>query len=183
LLAQNGLQIIDVEEVAPKGGSIRVVTQKEKGSRTISNNVKRLLKREQDAKIYSKDFFSTLKIRIEQARYVLRDYLQEIRNRNIKIIGFGASHSTTTLLYHFGLVEFIDSIIDDNPSKQNTFSPGLHIPVFNPNFIKDERSTFAILILAWQHADFIIQKHNHTFQKSYELIIPLPNLIIKKNYA
>ena len=45
------------------------------------------------------------------------------------IAGYGASTTTTTLLYHFELVSRISFIVDDNPLKQGLFSPGAHIPV------------------------------------------------------
>ena len=49
---------------------------------------------------------------------------------NLKIAGFGASHSTTILLHHFGLNKYINLIVDDNPLKHGLFG---HLNIRDPN--------------------------------------------------
>jgi hypothetical protein len=180
LLGKYGLQIIDVKEVSPKGGSIRVVAKKKIGKKNISANLGALLDQESSKGIYSKKYFVELQEKIEKAKNILLNYLDGLRNKRIKIIGFGASHSTTTLLYHFDLGKYIDYIVDDNLAKQNTYSPGLQIRVLNPDVVNNESNPIAIVILAWQHAESIMNRHNKLLTSGNEFVIPLPNLKIKK---
>jgi cyclopropane fatty-acyl-phospholipid synthase-like methyltransferase len=180
LLELTGFKLLEIKKTTPKGGSIRVIAQKSTGLRPQSDEVAKILAEEELAGIYRLDFYAEIKNRMDIAQSDLRLYLDELKLKNIKIIGFGASHSTTTLLYSFGLHHYLDYIVDDNPAKFNTFTPGIHIPVFSTERLKQETSPFSILVLAWQHAETIIKKHSLSLQEQCEFIVPLPKLIIKK---
>ncbi len=55
------------------------------------------------------------------------------------VVGYGASTTTTTLLYHFELEKRLKYIVDDNALKQGTFSPGAHLPVYpSANLLEDK---------------------------------------------
>ena len=64
------------------------------------------------------------------------------------------------MMYHFGLESYIDYIVDDHPSKHGCYSPGQHIPVFSTSKIYEEKPDY-IYLLAWQHQDTILKKHNN----------------------
>ena len=86
-------------------------------------------------------------------------------------MGFGASHSTTRLIYEYELQNFLSYIVDDNKKKQNLYSPGYHIPVYPVNKIyKDKIDT--VLILAWQHKKSIINKHNKFIKNKGRFLLP-----------
>ena len=92
--------------------------------------------------------------------------------------GFGAPAKATTLMYQFGFnKDLIDFIVDDNPLKQNTFTPGLHIPVYSSMAIKQNTPDY-ILILAWNFAESIIKNHSYFTNQNGRFIIPLPQIII-----
>ena len=74
------------------------------------------------------------------------------------IAGYGASPTVTTLLNQFDLGRRLDFLVDDNPVKQHTFSPGHQIPVYPPEAIY-ERDVDVIAVLAWNYAAPIIAKH------------------------
>ena len=61
------------------------------------------------------------------------DYLNKSKMsiKNIKIVGYGASISCTTLIYHFKIQKFLNLIVDDNKAKFNTFLPGSNIKVYS----------------------------------------------------
>lgn len=69
----------------------------------------------------------------------------------------------------------IDYIVDDNPAKQNTFSPGYHIPVL-PSEVLYERNPDYVLLLAWRYAEPIMKKHQAYLKHGGHFIIPLPQL-------
>jgi hypothetical protein len=112
---------------------------------------------------------------LQVLKNALHKELTNLKNSGKKIIGFGASHSTTTLLYHFELSKFIDYIVDDNPSKHNLFSPGYHIPVYSTKKLYDDNPDY-VLLLAWQHANTIMERHNKYRENGGSWIIPLPSL-------
>ena len=108
---------------------------------------------------------------------ILNKLLNNLKNNNKKIIGFGASHSTTTLLYNFDINKYIDFIIDNNTSKYETFSPGYGLPILPIQILKDIHVDY-VLILAWQHANTIIKRNKKLINRKVKFIIPLPNLKI-----
>ena len=68
---RHGLELIDVQRVPSKGGSIRCTLQKMGGSRTNSNNVDKLIELEDRLEISSINFFKPI---ISQ----IHDVLEEI---------------------------------------------------------------------------------------------------------
>ena len=64
-----------------------------------------------------------------------------------QIIGYGAPAKATTALNYFNINKEINYIIEDNKLKHGKFIPGVKIPIFSKNKLKDSDST--ILVLAW----------------------------------
>ena len=105
--------------------------------------------------------------------------LRDIKSKGEKIIGFGASHSTTTLMYHFELAPYLDYLVDDNPLKHGTFSPGHHIPVYSSTKLYEENPPY-VLVLAWQHQASIMEKHRALLDMGIKFITPLPETNITR---
>ena len=102
-------------------------------------------------------------------------YLRQLKAEGKSIAAYGGSATSTTLIYHFGLNEMIDYIVDDNPAKQNTFSPGYHIPVL-PSEALYERKPDYVLMLAWRYAEPIMKKHQTFLEQGGHFILPLPEV-------
>ena len=97
------------------------------------------------------------------------------------IAGYGAPAKATTLMYHFGITRDVLSFIaDDNPLKQGLFSPGLHIPVVDANHLYEHQPDY-LVILAWNFADSIMQKHEKFLMMGGRFIVPLPELRVVKS--
>ncbi len=88
-------------------------------------------------------------------------------------MGYGASHSTTTLLYHFELGSYLEYLVDDNELKHSRVSPGLHLPVFPTKKIFDDLPDY-VLILAWQHGSTILERNKCFSKFGGKFIVPLP---------
>ncbi|MCE7505297.1 class I SAM-dependent methyltransferase [Polynucleobacter sp. IMCC30063] len=170
------LQIINAHKVSPKGGSLRVVAQIKGGKYPVSYNVDKICQEENNE---DKDFFKNFDLKINLSRDRIISLLTEIKSSNKSIVGFGASHSTTTLLYHFKLAPYLDYLVDDNIAKHGTFSPGVHIPVYPFEKIYESPPDY-ILILAWQHAESIKSRHTDYLSNGGAWIVPLPDLQVIK---
>jgi len=177
LFNQCGLEIIDAQKTKPKGGSIRVVAQKQNGLREILPSVAMIIKSENESKIYQHELYRDLGESLQALRLELTKLLKRLKSKGKSIVAFGASHSTTTLIYHFELGDFFDYIVDDNEAKHGQYSPGLHIPVFSTDKMYVDRPDY-ILILAWQHKDIICERHSKFIENGGKFIVPLPNLYI-----
>ena len=73
----------------------------------------------------------------------------------------------------FGVVGRIEFLVDDNPVKQNTFSPGHHVPVYPSDAIY-QKGVDVIAVLAWNYAAPIMAKHQAFAAQGGRFVIPLP---------
>jgi hypothetical protein len=81
------------------------------------------------------------------------------------------------LINEFDLAERIAFLVDDNPIKQNTFSPGQHLPVYPSEAIYSQKAG-AVAILAWNYASPIMARHVRYTESGGHFVIPLPHLMI-----
>ena len=181
LLNDFELEIVDAKILKPKGGSIRVFVKNKSIKNLQSDRLKNLIYEEKKHKYNSHHIFTLLNENISKERDKLITQLEVLKKDNITIAGIGASHSTTTLIFHFQMYRYIDFLIDDNPKKHNTYSPGLHIKVFKKNYLINKKIRH-IVILAWQHQDTIITKYKSFLNREGTIFVPLPKFkVIKKH--
>lgn len=174
----NGMELIDVQRIAPKGGSIRCVVQLASGSRKQSKSINELLKLEAGLKVHNSETIKEFGNRLNNIKYELLKIVKNLRTRGKKIAGYGASVGVTTVLYNFGLSkELLDFIVDDNISRQNLYSPGLHIPVLSPKELIEQKIDY-VIILAWQYAEPIIKKNQAYLDQGGHFIKFLPDIEI-----
>ena len=121
--------------------------------------------------------FKEFAARIDAAKGRLRDLLGKRKQEGKIIAGYGASATTTTLIYYFGLGEYLSYLVDEYSRKQNVLSPGLHLPVLSPQALID-RNADDVVILAWRYVDPIVNGNRGFQAKGGRFIVPLPNLRI-----
>ena len=174
------MKLMDVERVPTKGGSLRYYFQHNSGQRAVSSAVKEMANREESLNLDRPGTYKDFATKIDDVRSRLRAGLSRIRSENKVIAGYGASATTTTLLYHLGLAEMIDYIVDDNPAKQNTFSPGYHVPVLTPAALYEKKPDY-VLVLAWRYVEAIAKKQKLFLERGGNFIVPLPEIRYIKN--
>jgi len=155
---RNGMQLIDVVHVPTKGGSIRCTVQLSEGKRAVSSSVPQQIGREEHAGLFTHERYKVYADQINNAKEKLLADLRKLKSQGKTIAGYGAAVGLTTVIYHFGLGEMLDFLVDDNKDKHNTYSPGLHLPTLPSNAL-NERKPDAVVILAWRYADAIIDKN------------------------
>lgn len=169
------LELFDVERVPTKGGSLRYFVQHKCGKKNRSHYVQELIDQEIELGLHDVDLFKKFEERINIQKKKSNDLLDSIKREGKTIAAFGGSATSTTLIYHFGLMDKIEFIVDDNPVKQNTFSPGCHIPVLPSKEIYNKKPDY-ILILAWRYFETIIKNNRKFIDQGGQFIVPLPEL-------
>lgn len=163
-----GLRLIHLQHVDTKGGSFRYYWARKNSNHSVSEEVSKFIEIEKE-KDMTEQYFKKYADRIQKVKTELIQELEKSKGKK-KIIGFGASATSTTLIYHFELDKYLDYLVDDNPGKINTYSPGLHIPVKHPDVLNSEEDA-VLVVLAWRYFDLIRSKiKNHKLT----LICPLP---------
>lgn len=152
-----GLKVIEAQRYEHKGGSLHLVLtlDSESSIYSASPNVYQLRQREiwtEQTKLTS---ILSLRNRVETERGKLAEYLKQ--NRISRLSGIGASTSTTYLINFLGIENKLSELYDDDPQKIGKYSPGHGIPVIPLRSALDSNSD-ALIILAWQHTNRIIQR-------------------------
>ena len=170
-----GLELIDVQRVPTKGGSLRYTVQRAGGPRPVAASVGELKAHEARIGLHRRDIFEAFVARIDAIEAQLMEAVRALKVQGKRLAGYGASATSTVLLYHFGLREVLDFIADDNPDRQGRFSPGCHLPVVAPAALYERRPD-AVVILAWRYVEPILGKHQAFLDQGGEFIVPLPRV-------
>jgi hypothetical protein len=176
------LELFNIERVSTKGGSLRYFVQHKDGPRKVSAYVDELIRQEMGIGLNDVAIFKEFETRINVQKDKMNDYLDSVIKEGKTIAAFGGSATSTTLIYHFGLMEKLDFIADDNPAKQNTFSPGCHIPVLPSQAIYNKKPD-CIVILAWRYWEPITKNNKAFIDQGGKFIVPLPEMkLISADY-
>lgn len=176
-LRRHGLELFAVERVGSHGGSLRGYARRAESKRwPVEASVGDAITQEAKLGLDRLETFVGFAKRIDALKAELGRLLGDLKAKGKRIAGFGAPAKATTLMYHFGLgPDTIEFIVDDSPWKQGLLSPGLHIPVVSADAIYDRRPDYMVL-LAWNFAEPIIQKHARYVAEGGHFIVPLPKL-------
>ena len=172
-----GLELMDLQKVPTKGGSMRYYFQNKNDSKSVKPHVVEWINDEIVNGLHDIERYKKYEIQIEKTKTECLEVLQKLVDSKASIIGYGASATSTTLIHHYGLQNILDYLVDDNPAKIGTYSPGLHLPVKAP-FVLNNLNPTAVLILAWRFTDTIVNKHLSYLKGGGTFIRPLPNLKI-----
>jgi SAM-dependent methyltransferase len=173
-----GMQLIDVQRVASKGGSIRGFAQRRpEGKRAVAPVVGQMIETERKRGFNKLPVYQEYAQRITDRRNALNRFLDEQIAAGKVIAGYGASTTTTTLMWDFDLTRKISFILDDNPTKHGLYSPACHIPVMPSEELYVKKPDF-VVILAWQYATPIIRRHQKYLENGGCFVVPLVDLRI-----
>jgi SAM-dependent methyltransferase len=181
-LRSRGMELIDVERVPVQGGSIIGTAQRLGGPRPVQPRVAEIMALEADRRLHDAATFEEFSARVDGARSDLGRLLKSIEAEGAVCAGFGAGRHSTLLIYHFGLGPVLKFLVDDSPDKQNTFSPGWHIPVLPTNALSEQRPGY-VVILAWMHARQIVEKHEAYLAQGGKFITCFPQVQVVASAA
>ena len=146
------VKIFRAEKINTHGGSLRIYIKKDKKVK-IENSVKKLVIEEEKYGIKNIKTYQNFGKKVYEIRENFIKNINRLRQREKTIIGFGAPAKATTSLNFFGVKKQIDYIVEDNSFKHNKIIPGVGIPIYSKNKIKEKKP--AVLVLAWNFYDDI----------------------------
>jgi 2-polyprenyl-3-methyl-5-hydroxy-6-metoxy-1,4-benzoquinol methylase len=171
------LDMFDVEELSTHGGSLRIYAKhKEDATKTISNNVNSLLKKEEENGMLNLDYYNDFQRKALNAKLDFISFLVEQKRTGKKVGAYGAAAKGNTLLNYCGIKnDFIDFVVDANPYKQNKWLPASHIPVVNEEYLKNAKPDY-IIIFPWNLKDEITKQLAYVKDWNAQFVIPIPEL-------
>lgn len=172
------LELINCEKLTTHGGSMRYTLAK-KGEFEVKENVDNLLFKEKEIGLDKIEVFKKFDVNCNKFKQNFLNLLNDLKNKNKKIIGYAATSKSTTILNYCNINnELINSIVDSTVDKQSKFSPGAHIPIIPDTRFNSIESDYCVLF-AYNHQKEILSK-----EKKYELngskwiqLFPQPKIV------
>jgi hypothetical protein len=177
IFAKHGLTLFDVEELWTHGGSLRIYARHTgDDSRPLCPRVEQLLAREQAAGLNRLEKYALFTEQVQETKRRLLEFLIGAKREGKTVVGYGAPGKGNTLLNYCGIrTDFLDYTVDRNPYKHGRFLPGTHIPIFEPDKIKQTRPDY-VLILPWNLKDEIMAQLAEIRTWGGRFVIPIPRL-------
>lgn len=169
----NDLYLDNIEFIENHGGSLRAYMH-HKNNRELFYNIdleKYIIK-----EVELEKNLNFMYHRLNEWRSDIMNYINDLKEKNIPLIGYGAS-GRTNMIINFLNIKF-DEILDDSSYKINNYTPFHHIKIRDSKDIYKYKYNYkTIFILAWPYSKYIIKKHEEYIKNGGEFIIILPNII------
>lgn len=174
-LANQGLEIIKIEEHPIHGGSLRVDVART-GTRKIDDSVSLFVNQEDKAQFSSPEVMAKFAESVSNLRRSIRRTVLQVQESGAKLAIASAPAKGMTLLHYTGLnhEDFV-GISDSAAQKRGKLLPGIMMRVSGDSDIH-ELSPEYILILAWNFKEEIINNLKMIFPATTKFIIPIPNV-------
>ena len=179
LLKKTELEIFDIEKLTTHGGSNRVFIKKIRSNKKINDSVLKVINEELSVGIDKFETYQKFAQNVINSKNETIKIFTKLKKVSAKIIGYGATYKSSTILNYCGLdTKFIDYFTDTTETKQGKFTPGTHIPILTP---KDEISPEVnyIFLGAWNFKKEIFNKEKKFIKRGGKFIshVPYPQII------
>lgn len=167
LFNEYDMDLVDVEEIEPHGGSLKVIVYNKSQNKEQTQRLKDWLKKEEELNVSTfMDFRKTVDKNIEDFKNKLISYKKEGK----KVCGYGSPARISTIC-NYGNIgqELIKFTVDDSPLKEGRFTPGTHIPIVSKKIL-EEYDPDVIVMFAYEYFEDIKKKLN----KEYKYLLPIP---------
>lgn len=156
------------------GGSLRVYARTTPAKSETMLSL--ALKEESDVGVTSTAVYRKFATDVNRLRIELREKILSLRSQGMKVAGYGAPSTGTTLLNYCSFDRHdIVYLVDDSPLKQGLYQPGTRIPIVSSDVLGKEMPD-VLLIVAWRLKDEILQKVEPLRRKGMRVLIPLPTM-------
>ena len=169
------LEVFDIDHLSVHGGSIRGYvshTGKYAKSRTYLD----AFFKEQEQGYNSIDPLMGFSEHAAKVRTDLKALLAKLREEGKKVIGYGATAKSTTILNFCDInSDDIACIVDSTPFKQGKYTPGKNIEIRPESEFMEINADYTILF-AWNYADIIMEKNKAYSDKGGKWILMHPEV-------
>jgi hypothetical protein len=171
-----GLRVVDVEELATHGGSLRVHARPVDAAGEPSARVKAVLDHEEAVGLHTVEGHAGFASDVLKIKSDLLSFLIQAAAEGKTVAGYGAPGKGNTLLNHCGIrSDLLSYTVDRSPHKQGMFLPGTHIPIHAPEKIGQAKPDY-VLVLPWNLREEISAQLEYVRSWGGRLVFPIPAL-------
>ncbi|MDA9222267.1 class I SAM-dependent methyltransferase [Candidatus Pelagibacter sp.] len=180
LIHEFDLELFDIEKLDTHGGSLRYYIKRINNNQImIKNTVSKQISTELKFGLANFLTYKKFGISIKKSKNDLIKIFNKIKDKNKKIIGYGATAKACTVLNYCNIGnEIIDYFVDTTPDKSNKFMPGKNIKI--KKYEKKLLNNVDYVYLgAWNFIKEIFKKEKKFIQKGGKFIthVPTPRII------
>ncbi|MDC8447763.1 MAG: class I SAM-dependent methyltransferase [Nitrospira sp.] len=177
VFARHGMKLFDVEELSTHGGSLRIYAcHNDDTSKPIEGRAKELKLREATAGFGQLNHYLSFSLQVEETKRKLLSFLISAKQEGKHVVGYGAPAKGNTLLNYCGVrTDLIDYTVDRSPHKQGHFLPGVHIPIYGPERVRETRPDY-LLILPWNLREEVMQQMSYIREWGGKFVVPIPEV-------
>tara|TARA_B100000989_G_scaffold151871_1_gene113318 strand:- start:486 stop:1673 length:1188 start_codon:yes stop_codon:yes gene_type:complete len=181
ILKKIGLKIFKIENIEIHGGSLRYYIVHDKNNNfKISKSLVNQVKAEMIVGLHKFITYKKFAKNVFYLKEKLIKMFKEIKLKKGKIVGYGASAKSVTVVNYCNLKEkYFDYFIDTTKSKIGKYLPGTKISVRKYNKSKLNKNVFYFLG-AWNFKNEIFAKEKDLLKKGGRFILHLPKPHIYK---
>jgi hypothetical protein len=175
IFSRHGLSVVDVDELATHGGSLRVyVRHRDDPTQQVSDRVGAVVAAETRAGLMTLEHYQAFAEQVRETKRALLEFLIAAKRKGQSIVGYGAPAKGNTLLNYCGIRrDFIDYTVDRSPHKQGRYLPGTRIPICPPARILETKPDY-VLILPWNLRDEIAEQMAAIRDWGGQFVVPVP---------
>ena len=179
IFAHHGLVLFDVEELPTHGGSLRIYARHAAdASKPVGGRVNALRTKESRAGLDKVATYTAYEEKVKRTKRRLLEFLVKAKDEGKRVAGYGAPAKGNTLLNYCGVRgDFIDFTVDRSPHKQGCYLPGVRIPIFHPDKLKEARPDY-VLILPWNLKDEITRQVAYVRDWGGRFVVPIPEVAV-----
>ena len=173
----HAMQLLDVQRIWTKGGSLRCFVQRQNATRKVMESVAKLAQAETDDGFRLPAFYTAFREKVEAVSERVKTAITAAKAKGQAIIGYGASVGSMTSIAQFNLAEDLAFIVDDNPMGERVNIAGRLIPVFDSEKIYEVPDSL-VVVFAWRYMDQIRERHRQFTGEGRQFLVPLPDVEI-----
>ena len=174
---RHGMSLTDMRRIWTKGGSIRGFVTVGR-DRPPSQELRDILDAEATLDRESPNRFTDFANFVQKRREELCALLDSDKAAGRRIVGYGASVGSVTLIHQLDLARRLDALVDDNRLASHCKGPGYDIPIVPPDTLYDGTPA-TVVILAWRYAQPIMEKHPQFLAQGGRFVVPFPDLAVR----
>ena len=174
ILMKNKLEIFKIEKLDVHGGSIRYYIKKIINKKKLENSFKIQIKNEIKFGLKKINTYKHFGYRVRKSKKKLLLIFKNLKKKHKKIIGYGATAKSTTILNYCNIDnKYLDYFLDTTPDKQNKFTPGTKILI--KKYVNQiDKNVDYIFLGAWNFKNEIFKKEKKFIKRGGKFITHTP---------